>query len=111
MDIFRTGLHGGHDGGKYPRVHGTRGHPASCSGSVAGALGVWIGTNRFRTWENQHYQSATIPLPVATDDSGQLMAQAVALMRRIFRPNCRYWKSGVMLLDLRSASTVQYTLF
>ncbi|MDN5863661.1 MAG: Y-family DNA polymerase [Gammaproteobacteria bacterium] len=80
-------------------------------GSVAGAVGVWIETNRFRTHEAQHNGSATIPLPAPSDDEAVLTAWAVELMRRIFRPGCRYWKSGVMLLDLIPRGSEQRLLF
>lgn len=80
-------------------------------GSVAGSLGIWIETNRFRTQEPQHNGSGTITLPKATDDSGVLTAYAVALMRKIFRPGYRYWKSGAMLLDLAPKGAEQLALF
>jgi DNA polymerase V len=80
-------------------------------GSVAGALGVWIETNRFRTQDAQHNGSGTVTLPKATDDSGALTAWAVALMRKIFKPGHRYWKSGVMLLDLAPKGAEQLALF
>jgi DNA polymerase V len=78
---------------------------------VAGAIGVWIETNRFREQDSQHSGSRTIALPMATDDTGMLTIWAVALMRRIFRPGHRYWKSGVMLLDLSSKGAEQLSLF
>jgi DNA polymerase V len=80
-------------------------------GSVAGALGIWIETNRFRTQDAQHNGSGTVTLPKATDDSGVLTAWAVALMRKILKPGHRYWKSGVMLLDLVPKGAEQLALF
>lgn len=80
-------------------------------GSVAKALGVWIETNRFRTQDAQHNGSRTISLPMATDDTAVLTAWAVALMRKIFRTGHRYWKSGVMLLDLSNKGAEQLSLF
>ena len=78
---------------------------------VAGAIGVWIETNRFREKDAQHAGSRTIALPMATDDTGVLTTWAVAMMRRIFRPGHRYWKSGVMLLDLSPKGAEQLSLF
>lgn len=80
-------------------------------GSVARAIGVWIETNRFREQDQQHNGSRVVTLPMATDDSGALTTWAVALMRRIFRPGHRYWKSGVMLLDLSLKGSEQLPLF
>lgn len=79
--------------------------------SVAGAVGVWIETNRFRSQDEQHNGSRTVSLPMATDDTGTLTTWAVAIMRCIFRPGIRYWKSGVMLLDIRPKGQEQLTLF
>lgn len=80
-------------------------------GSVARTLGIWIETNRFRTQDAQHNGSGTVTLPKATDDSGVLIAWAVVLMRKIFKPGHRYWKSGVMLLDLAAKGAEQLALF
>lgn len=79
--------------------------------SVAGAVGIWIETNRFREHEEQHQASRTVALPMATDDTGALTAWSVALMRRAFKPGARYWKSGVMLLDIRPKGQEQLGLF
>lgn len=79
--------------------------------SVAGALGIWIETNRFRQHETRHAEHRTVRLPHPSDDTGALTGCAVALMRRIHRPGCRYWKAGVMLLDLRPRALQQYGLF
>lgn len=80
-------------------------------GSVAGAVGVWIETNRFRTQDRQYVGSRTMTLPAPTDDTAVLAQWAVALMRAVFRAGCRYWKSGVMLLDLRPEGQEQLCLF
>lgn len=79
--------------------------------SVAGAVGVWIETNRFRTQDEQHNGSRTVALPMATDDTGALTTWAVAIMRAVFKPGMRYWKSGVMLLDIRPKGQEQLCLF
>lgn len=79
--------------------------------SVAGAVGIWIETNRFRIQDAQHNGSVTIALPCPSDDTAVLTACAVGLMRQIFRPRYRYWKSGVILLDLSTKGTEQLALF
>ena len=48
---------------------------------------------------------------MATDDTAVLTTWAVALMRKIFRTGHRYWKSGVMLLDLSNKGAEQLSLF
>lgn len=79
--------------------------------SVAGAVGVWIETNRFRPQDPQYCPSLSVPLPNPTDDTLRLVAFAVAIMRRIYRPGFRYVKAGVMLLEIRDRNVVQGTLF
>jgi DNA polymerase V len=80
-------------------------------GSVAGMVGVWLETNRFRSQDAQYHPSASARLPQATDDTLRLVGFATALMRRIFRAGYRYVKAGVMLMDLRARPIVQGSLF
>jgi DNA polymerase V len=80
-------------------------------GSIAGMVGVWLETNRFRPQDPQYRPSVSARLPQATDDTLRLVGFATALMRRIFRAGYRYVKAGVMLLDLRARSIVQGSLF
>lgn len=80
-------------------------------GSIAGAIGVWIETNRFRQQDAQHGPSVTVVLPDAADDTLGLVATATALLRRIHKPGHRYVKAGVMLLELRDRGVRQGSLF
>ena len=73
-------------------------------GGVAGAVGVWIETNRFRPQDAQYYPSATVALPVHTDGVAALTYAAQRVLRTIYRRGYRYVKSGVMLLDLRGVN-------
>ncbi|WP_158756149.1 DUF4113 domain-containing protein [Dyella sp. S184] len=79
-------------------------------GSAAGAVGVWIETNRFRAQDAQYSPSLTVPLPVATDDTAALTQWALAVLRRIYRPY-RFVKAGVMLMDLQPKGLAQGDLF
>lgn len=80
-------------------------------GSVAGAIGVWIETNRFRAQDLQHSPSLTVSLATPTDDTLRLVSAAVAMARRIHRPGHRYVKAGVMLIDVRDRGRIQRSLF
>src|SRR5665213_291134 len=80
-------------------------------GSVAGAVGVWIETNRFREQDAQHCPSLTVSLPAPTDDTLRLASFATSILQRIHRAAFRYVKAGVMLLDLRDRSVLQSSLF
>lgn len=79
--------------------------------SIAGAITVWLETNRFREQDVQHHPSATIKLPECTADTTLLVKAATAVLRRLYRPGHRYVKAGVMLLDIRPAILQQGSLF
>ena len=80
-------------------------------GSIAGTLGVFLETNRFRPQDPQYSPSRAIHLPAATDDTAVLTTWATTLMRAIHKPGFRYVKAGVMLMDLRERCVVQGSLF
>lgn len=79
--------------------------------SIAGSVGVFLETNRFRPQDAQYSPSRAIHLPVATDDTAALTSWATTLMRAIYKPGFRYVKAGVMLMDLRERGVVQGSLF
>lgn len=80
-------------------------------GSVAGAVGAWIETNRFREQDAQYSPSATLLLPIPSDDTAALTRWARRVLQGIYRPGFRYVKAGVMLLDLRERGIGQGSLF
>lgn len=80
-------------------------------GSVAAGVGVWIETNRFREQDVQYCPSASVGVPLPSDDIAVLTQAAMAVLRHIFRPGIRYWKAGVMLMDLRDKAVCQGVLF
>lgn len=80
-------------------------------GGVAGTVGAWIETNRFREQDAQYSPSAAVSIPVPTDDTALLTQWAQRVVRTIYREGFRYVKAGVMLLDLRERGARQGTLF
>jgi len=80
-------------------------------GSVAGRVGVFLETNRFRPQDPQYSPSRSLALPVATDDTAVLITWAVALLGALFKAGYRYVKAGVMLDDLRPRGLHQGSLF
>lgn len=52
-----------------------------------------------------------VGLPVATADTGKLIAAAKRAVAAIYRPGYRYKKAGIVLLDLAPAATLQGGLF
>src|ERR1700734_1007566 len=75
------------------------------------SVAVWIQTNSFKPNEKQYSASKAVRLPVATADTGKLIAAATAGLGIIFKPGYRYKKAGVTFLDLVSADQVQGGLF
>ena len=64
------------------------------------SLAVWIETNSFKPTERQYSASKAVRLPMATADSGKLIAAASAALGIIFKPDYRYKKTGVTFLEL-----------
>jgi DNA polymerase V len=78
--------------------------------SAAGAVMVFIMTNRFRD-EPQYANSAVRELPVASESTDEIIQYALAGLSRLYRPGYRYNKAGVILTDLVPADQVQLDLF
>jgi DNA polymerase V len=77
---------------------------------AAGVLTVFLTTNRF-TDEPQYANSVTIPLPVATQDTAELIRYALRGIEQLFREGYRYQKAGVIVTSLVPAHQVQTHLF
>jgi DNA polymerase V len=79
-------------------------------GSVAGRVGVFIETNRFRPQDPQYSPFKSIKLPVPSDDTAVITTWAIQVLRATFRP-FRFVKAGVMLDDIRERGVTQGSLF
>lgn len=89
--------------------------------SVAGAVTVFLHTNRYRRSPNygngsgelskQYYGSRTVQLPCPTSNNAELAAYAQAALKSIYRFGYPYQKVGVMLSDLQPDSHHQKSLF
>jgi DNA polymerase V len=77
---------------------------------AAGVLTVFLMTSRFRD-EPQYSNSVTMPLPVATQDTAELIRYALRGVEQIFREGYRYQKAGVILTALVPAHQIQAHLF
>jgi len=77
---------------------------------AAGVLTVFLTTNRF-TDEPPYADSVTIPLPVATQDTAELIRYALQGIAQLFRAGYRYKKAGVIVTELGPARQVQTHLF
>ncbi len=78
-------------------------------GSAAGALTVFINTNRFK--DNYYSNSETLFLPVATSDTSELIHYAHRGLKKIYREGLGYKKAGVMFTNLVPEKHVQPSLF
>ena len=79
--------------------------------SVAGAVYVFVQTNRFKVENSQYNGSVVVPLADVTDDTSVLTKAAHAGLRHIYRDGYAYKKSGVMLMELEEKQLRQETLF
>jgi DNA polymerase V len=77
---------------------------------AAGVLTVFLMTNRFAD-EPQYSNSVTMPLPVATQDTAELIRYALRGVEQIYREGYRYQKAGVILTALVPAHQIQAHLF
>lgn len=80
-------------------------------GSTCGAVHVFVETDRFKVDEPQYNNGRTVPLPEPSDDLRVIVKAALWGLRRIFRPEFRYKKAGIMLMDLADGAARQATLF
>lgn len=80
-------------------------------GSMAGALSVYIKTNRYAKADELYAQSMTMTLDHATDDTLILVKKAIQGLREIYRPGYAYQKAGVTLMDLSAKAERQLSLF
>jgi len=79
--------------------------------SVASVIQVYIRTSPFKLDQAQYSNSMTIPLPIPTDDTRQLVKAALWALRRIYRPHYSYAKAGVSLGDLIPKASMQLDFF
>ena len=75
----------------------------------AGVLIVYVMTNRFK--DDYYYNSATINLPVQTNDTSELIGYAQDGLKKIYKKGCQYKKAGILLNDLGSEALIQANFF
>lgn len=77
----------------------------------AGSVYVYIRTSPFRDDRAFYSNALTVPLPVATHDTRQLVKAALWALRRIYQLGHDYAKAGVSLGELVPAQALQQDLF
>ena len=78
---------------------------------LAGAVTVFIHTNRFSGKDRQYHNAATRVLASPTSHTGDITGAALSALEQIFRPGLRYKKAGVLLFDLIAEERAPLTLF
>jgi DNA polymerase V len=76
---------------------------------TATVLQVFAHTSRFR--DNYYSNGVTVSLPMATQDTAELLFYAIAGVETIYRPGQAFAKAGVLLLELQPETLVQGHLF
>jgi len=77
--------------------------------AAAGVLTVYLLTSRFN--EDYYHNSATINLPVRSNDTSELIHAARKGLREIYKSGYRYKKAGILLNDLGPENLIQGSLF
>ena len=80
-------------------------------GSFAGAIYVFLQTNRYKPNQSQYHPCLATALSEPTQDTLQLTQQAIASLEKIFKPNYCYKKTGIVLLDLQNKAQQQASFF
>lgn len=78
---------------------------------LAGAVYVFIDTNRFRTQDPQHNAGLVRTLPVPSSDTRTLTASAAHTLKLLYRPGFSYKKAGVMMMHLNPQRSGSPDLF
>lgn len=79
--------------------------------SSASMLTVFIESNRFRTDLAQYGASATETFPTATSATNEIVQAAVVALHRIFRPDIKFKRAGVLVSGLSDDRALQPDLF
>jgi len=79
--------------------------------TLAGVLTVFIHTNPFATAQAQYFNQKVMQLPVATNDTTELIDFALRGLKSIFAEGYRYKKAGVIVSEIVPERPVQADLF
>ena len=76
------------------------GEKVRAQGLCASSLTVFLERNRFDANSPRCDGALNVTFPVATNLTGELLAAADAMVRRLWKPDARWKKAGVLLLGL-----------
>ncbi len=80
-------------------------------GQTAKRINLFMRTNRHNPAEPQYMPSLGAELPLPTDDTRDLVAAAIRLLRSSWKDGYRYMKAGIMLTDFYEPGVYQPGLF
>ena len=79
--------------------------------ACAGVVQVFVQTNSFRKQDGQYYNAIPITLPVATNNTQEIIFYAISGLNMIFRNGYNYMKAGVIVTGLVPENKVQQSMF
>jgi DNA polymerase V len=79
--------------------------------AVAKSVTVYLCSNRFRTDLEQYIASETFRFITPTSDTLEITQAALSLLKKMYRPNIFYKKTGVIVGDVSDASVITMNLF
>jgi DNA polymerase V len=79
--------------------------------SCTSKIQVFVETNAFRQHDKQYFRSVTMPLPVSTHHTAQLIKHALRCLDIVFEDGYLYHKCGIVVMDLVPEEELQYGLF
>lgn len=80
-------------------------------GSEAGVLRVLVNSNRFSNKDKQYHRSLSIKLPEASNCSSTLNHYAMMAIDELYRPDIKFKRAGIMLVDLTDTVCKQQSIF
>lgn len=92
-------------------------HAANCArklrkdNTCAKRVHVFIQTNPYRPDDKQYMAGVTMRLPVASNNTTEIVKYAGKALTLIFRPGFNYLKVGVMVMDIVPQDQIQLGLF
>ncbi|MGZ3633030.1 MAG: Y-family DNA polymerase [Parachlamydiaceae bacterium] len=79
--------------------------------SCAGALYVYLEMSFDAEGGSRSYDSKVVPLQLPTDDTSLMITVAKQVLKRLYKPDRRYRKCGIMLLELVSKKSIMPDFF
>ena len=80
-------------------------------GQAVKRLSVFLQTNPFQEHSPQYQKGISLQLPVATDDTGEIIGYAMRLVEQVYRPGYVFKRVAVQFDELVAVGEIQGNLF